>query len=374
MSPWPVTQLRRSSRRGQPCVSMARPPIAFSSRTVWAWLWPGHGAISASREFPATSISAPGSGDLRLESLSGSINVGEADGDVRADGVAGLRLTGACHGDLRFETGGTLTVESLSGDLRVSGATEVSLGRVHGDLWAEKVIGGLRLDRADGAARLDDIRGVITLRLLAGDLRASKLVGGLVATRVNGDVQLNGPFGSIEGYTVSADGDIQIHLPAEADLRLVVRAGGRIRSDVPLSPAADGLSNFSGAVGRGAGRMTLTARGDVRVAQDGAEAAATSWERRGRAGSDSFAELSGLGDRIRQQVTASLAAAGINMETGEINVGRGARPPRTPPPSERAKPSPPAASAAEQMAILKMVEDGKITPEEADTLLKALGA
>ena len=301
--------------------------------------------------------------------------MGEVDGDVRADGVAGLRLTGACHGDLRFEAGSSLTVESLSGDLRVSGATEVGLGRVHGDLWAEKLIGGLQLDRADGSARLDDIRGAVTLGALAGDLRASKPVGGLVATRVNGDVQLNGPFGSPEGYAVSADGDIQIHLPADADLRLIVRAGGRIRSDVPLSPAADGSPNFSGAVGRGAGRMTLAARGDIRVAQDGAQAAGTSWERRGRAGGDSFAELNGLGDRIRQQVTASLAAAGINMETGEVNVGRGARAPRTPPPSERAKPSPPpTASAAEQMAILKMVEDGKITPEEADTLLKALGA
>jgi membrane peptidoglycan carboxypeptidase len=67
------------------------------------------------------------------------------------------------------------------------------------------------------------------------------------------------------------------------------------------------------------------------------------------------------------------------METGEINVGRGGRGPRAPrppAPPERPKPPspPPSASAAEQMTILKMVEDGRITPEEADTLLKALGA
>ena len=196
---------------------------------------------------------------------------------------------------------------------------------------------------------------------------------------MNGDVQLHGPFDSPDGYAVSADGDIQVHLPADADLRLSVRAGGRIRSDVPLTPTTDGSLNFSGAVGRGAGRMDLAARGDVRVAQAGGPAAGPSWERRGRAGGDSFAELSGLGDRIRQQVTASLAAAGISMEPGEINMGRGAARSagsRPPVPPERPKPPspPPSASAAEQMAILKMVEDGKITPEEADTLLKALGA
>ncbi len=261
-------------------------------------------------------------GDLRLDALSGSMTVSEADGDVRADGAADLRLTGACHGDLRFEAGGALAVEGLSGNLRVSSAITVRLGRVHGDLWAEKVGDSFVLDRADGDARLDDIGGAVTLGALAGDLRASKLAGGLAAARVSGDVQLHGPFTSPEGYTVSADGDIQIHLPADADLRLSVRAGGRIRSDVPLTPAADGSPNFSGTVGRGAGRMDLAARGDVRVAQAGAQAAGTSWERRGRAGGDPFAELSGLGDRIRQQVTASLAAAGINMETGDINVGR----------------------------------------------------
>ncbi len=265
------------------------------------------------------------SGDLRLDSLAGRVTVGEANGDVRAEGVADLRLTGACHGDLRFEAGGALTLGSLSGDLRLGAATEVRLGRVHGDVWAEKVTGGLQLDRADGNARLDDIGAAVTLGALAGDLRAGKLAGGLSAARVNGDVQLYGSFDSPDGYAVSADGDIQVHLPADADLRLIVRASGRIRSDVPLTPAADGSPNFSGAVGRGAGRMDLTARGDVRVAQAGGPAAGTGWERRGRAGGDPFAELSGLGDRIRQQVTASLAAAGINMEPGEINVGRGAR-------------------------------------------------
>ena len=116
-------------------------------------------------------------GDLRLDSLSGRVTVGEANGDVRAEGVADLRLTGACHGDMRFEAGGALTVGSLSGDLRLSAATEVRLGRIHGDIWAEKVADGLRLDRADGNARLDDIGAAVTLGALAGDLRARSWAG-----------------------------------------------------------------------------------------------------------------------------------------------------------------------------------------------------
>ena len=49
-------------------------------------------------------------------------------------------------------------------------------------------------------------------------------------------------------------------------------------------------------------------------------------------------------------------------------MGRGRRSPPEPPLP------PPGASADEQMAILKMVEDGRITPEEAETLLKAMGS
>jgi hypothetical protein len=86
--------------------------------------------------------------------------------------------------------------------------------------------------------------------------------------------------------------------------------------------------------------------------------------------------------QISQRISGSgsivhMAAGG--MEAGESKSsrsGRGSRGPRPPVTPEQPKPAspPPGASAAEQMAILKMVEDGRITPEEADTLLKALGA
>jgi len=49
---------------------------------------------------------------------------------------------------------------------------------------------------------------------------------------------------------------------------------------------------------------------------------------------------------------------------------KGPRPPRPPGPE---RPRPPSATTEEQLAVLRMVEEGKITPGEADMLLKALG-
>lgn len=324
-------------------------------------------------------------GDLRLDALAGPTIIARADADIRAEAVADLRIIGACDGDLRFANGGNLAVEEVSGDVRISAAADVRLKRIHGDLWAEKLSGALTVQGADGDARLSEIAGAATLKAVSGDLRASGLTGGLAAGQVNGDAVLNGPFAAAGGYTLAADGDIHVHLPADADVRLVARAAGRIRSDISLTPTADGTPTYSATLGAGAARLELASGGDLRVTRAGAEEARGGWQGR-REKDDPFAEFANLGERIRQQVTASLASAGIDIETGELKGGKGwrgfrsPRPPTSPvPPAPPERPRPPerakvATTAEEQLSILKMVEEGRITPEEADALLKALGA
>ncbi|MGQ9489313.1 MAG: SHOCT-like domain-containing protein [Anaerolineae bacterium] len=318
-------------------------------------------------------------GDARLEDLAGQALVNRAEADLRAERVAELRIVAGCQGDVRFMDGGLFSAAVVTGDLRVVNAGRVEVDTVHGDLWAEKVAGAVAVERATGDARLSEVEGPVTLQALAGDLRGQALAGGLAAGRVNGDVLLSGPFTAGNEYTLVAEGDILLSLPADADALLAIRAGGRIRSDLSLIPAADGSPTFSATLGQGACRILLTGRGDVRITQEGAQGKSRPPRRK-----EPFAELTNLGERIRQQVAASLAAAGINLEMGERtwdwSYGRRGRsptpppePPRPPSPPERPK-TPPSATTAEQLTILKMVEEGRITPEEADRLLRALGA
>lgn len=307
-------------------------------------------------------------GDLRLTSLTGSVLVAQVDGSLRGEGLTDLRLMGGCNGDLRFEEGHSLTAELIAGDLRLHGATEARINRVRGDVWIEQVEGPVQVTRADGDARLSAIAGPVKIQALSGDLRGAALTGGLAAPHVNGDAVLHGPFGAGEEYVLSAEGDVSVHLPEDADLRLAVKAGGRIRSDAQLTPATDGLPAFTATLGSGAGRMSLSSGGDLRIDQIGVEP-------RAKAAPD---PLSNLGERIRRQVSASLATAGIDIETGEIRWSRGGRvqagKATRPPSTERTRQSAQPPSSDEQLAILKMVEDRKITPEEAEMLLKALGA
>ncbi|MDQ1301056.1 MAG: hypothetical protein QG637_977 [Chloroflexota bacterium] len=319
-------------------------------------------------------------GDLRLGGLGGTARIARVDGDLRADDVADLRLLGNCAGDLRFETSGNLEAETIAGDVRIADAGAIRLNRVHGDLWAERLDGALQAERINGDVRLNEIGGPVSVRALHGDLRAINLAGGLSAPQVQGDAILQGTVAPGANYALNAEGDISILLPAEADARLTLRAHGRIRSDVQLTPAADGAPAFSATIGQGRGRISLTSAGDIRIVQAGApagvNAAHAAADVRGPTPPE---DLRTLGDRIRQQVTASLAAAGITVEGGGWGGRhpRGSRSGRPVPPGPPMPPAPPRPSAppapAEELRILKMVESGTITAEQAEVLLKALG-
>jgi hypothetical protein len=264
-------------------------------------------------------------GGLRLSELQGIVRVAQVDADLRAQGTADLRLMGNCNGDLRFDDGEHLAAESVAGDVRISNAGEARLGRVRGDLWAERMHGALQVSRTEGDVRLTEIAGAVNLRAVSGDLRADALTGGLTASQVTGDAVLQGPYGDAGSYSLLAEGDVVLRLPSQIHARVTVQAGGRIRSDAPLTPAGDGSTTLTTTLGRGTLEINLSSGRDLRIVREGSRARAK----------------------------------------------RPSRPPKEPTPADR--PKAPGPLAAEQIAVLKLLEEGKITPDEADLLLKALG-
>jgi hypothetical protein len=269
-------------------------------------------------------------GSLRLLGLSGVVRVAQVDADLRAHGVADLRLMGNCNGDLRVDDGEHFAAESVAGDVSIHNLSDARLGRVRGDLWADKVRGALQVTRVDGDARLTEIEGAVTLKAIAADLRAYGLTGGLSAAQVNGDAVLRPPYSAANPYAVSALGDVVLHLPANADARIAMRASGRIRSDAPLTPGPNGSTSFV-TLGKGTTHISLTSGGDLRIVQGGGK------------------------EHGKTRPTPP----------------REPKPPR-PPWGERPRTA--HATTEEQIAVLKMVEQGAITPAEAEMLLKALGA
>ena len=186
------------------------------------------------------------------------------------------------------------------------------------------------------ALRSDDLRLEISG---SGDMAFPQLTAGAVSLGISGGGKMK-VSGEAESIAVRISGSGNVQTGELATQAAEVRISGS--GNVSVNPAQTLDVQISGS-------GTVKYTGQPQISQ----------------------RISGSGSIVH------VAAGG--MDTGESKTarsGRGPRGPRPPVMPEQPKPaSPPrGASDAEQMAILKMVEDGRITPEEADTLLQALSA
>jgi hypothetical protein len=187
-----------------------------------------------------------------------------------------------------------------------------------------------------GALRSDDLRLEISG---SGDMAFPLLTAGVLSLGISGGGKMK-VSGEAESIAVRISGSGNVQTGELATQTAEVRISGS--GNVSVNPAQTLDVQISGS-------GTVKYAGQPQISQ----------------------RISGSGSIVH------MAASG--MDTGASKTGRsgrgprGSRPPVTPEQPKPASP-PPGASAAEQMAILKLVEDGRITPDEADTLLQALGA
>ncbi|MGD9001462.1 MAG: hypothetical protein PVF04_02265 [Anaerolineae bacterium] len=320
-----------------------------------------------------------------------------------------LTLTIPASGSVVCPPGTTLTIKRALGNLRVERVKgSVAIGAVHGNatlgtvgpvaleealanLSARDVVGQLESQDVKGNARIRGVKALLTLREVAGNLVAEGLAGGLVAEKVRGNVRLGPPFSPGAVYRLSANGNLTVLLPPEASVRLVLRAGGRARSRIPglVLETVDGESR--GTVGAGDADLEADVKGNatVRPAEPGE-------------GVDMSAGWDELGAHIEWQVNDALARMATHLEEslGRVDsewigyrVDRATEQARrrAEQAAERARmraeqaerrwqrasgqrpaPKKQKPSDEERLRVLRMLEEGRITPEQASELLVAL--
>jgi hypothetical protein len=342
-------------------------------------------------------------GDLRLAASDGAelrLQVGEADvlslrrqaGLVEVECRAGCLVfvprgcptsVGNVAGDLRvYGLPADLEIENVGGSLNLRQAGRVSVGRVGGDLVARKLNDRLQATNVGGDAQLEDLHGDAALGEVGGDLRLRQGVGS-VAVHAGGDIWLEFSPAAGTRSTIRAGGDLRCVLPAHASVWIEVHAGGDLALPVGVEVAQhEGKTRHR--LGSGDAEILLEAGGDLRVRQMG------EGERREI---DSFVDE--IHASVRAQVEGAMASAASGMESLDSlgSLPDGAAIARQVQESLRAtgigRPAPRPASAgrgrpagrgggqpenAEQMAILDMLQTGKINSEEAELLLRALEA
>lgn len=345
-----------------------------------------------------------------------------SDARLICPGEAHLTLS-AVRGDLRVgRVRGPLTVGEVSGDATLRQVGPLDLGKISGDISIHQATGPVRIGEVFGDARLREVDDPLTVGAVRGDLYAVGLQGGATAETVGADLALRPPYTPGAVYRFQVGGKARIVIPAGASVRLTLRAGGRIRSTVPGLDLTKEQDAMVGVLGDGEAPLEITAAGHILLVPEIAEEAEWSaWtagmENIGPAIEASIAQAMATmevrlaealravdSEEIRRQVerAAERAREAIERyarqarEAAEREAERARRQAereaeRARQEAERARmqaerarrrwerasgqrpqPARPAATDEEILRVLRLVEEGKITPEQAAELIAAL--
>ncbi len=286
---------------------------------------------------------------------------------------------------------GALTVRR-AGDLAVHGAGPTTVETVSGDCVVKAIAGDLQVNRVGGDLSARDVQGQFVATAVGGDIRIGGIAG-MATASAGGDISLNLAPTPGQKCRFTAGGDISARVPETANARFSMTSrADAIRVRIPGVPNDAGKGVRQVTLGDGSAEIILTAGGDISLSSDSAG------QNVDDLGARLDAEFSRMGDLIAQrtQEAAQRMASRIEakaqraarkaermaqrvareaeqqsrgwMRHGHPFEGRHFAGPFAPPPPPGAQP----VTDEERLAVLRMVEQKKITVEQAEKLLAAL--
>jgi hypothetical protein len=281
---------------------------------------------------------------------------------------------------------GGIELKEIDGDLSIRDVDSVAIDTIHSDFSLRGAKGHLSVKSTHGDVSIREVDGNVSLESVADDL-ALRDVRGNVSANIVGDVvlYLNPLAGN--AYSVTAGDDILLVMPPKANATLTLNAD---EIDIEWKGVKnDDATNRVITLGDGSAIVMLTAGGDIRVTNQ-ADAGDTAEDFGNFAGIGM--DWSGFGERISRQVEQATRRAAKQADEAarraeethrrfeegverrvkaKMNVGVGRWNWDL---SSKGVPMPPRPQATdeERMAILKMLQEKKITAEDAEKLLSAL--
>ena len=345
-----------------------------------------------------------GRGDVVIRSITGDVSLTKVSGDLILSNLFAAKV-GHVAGDLVAKNlSGPLSVKRVDGD--------VVARNVDDDLLIELVNGDVIAQYISGSASIVEVMGDINVRSVNGDVeivsgsRDTNLrnLGGRCSVKsVAGDIRLLGGLGPYD-HSLVAGGDAVLIWPIDDPLLLEAEASS-IDNRLPLLDVDVSDGKISGRLGDGKTRLAITAGGRLILKE--AQIVSKKWDVGGdhMFDFDFVSELTNLGAKISSEVNEQVARVTAELENNfgpdfmqhmsdqfSQKAGAAAEKARKasereytrastfgPKPKKRSKPANADAggdkaggSQEAQLKILKMVEQGVISPDEANMLLKAL--
>ncbi|MFH1446292.1 MAG: hypothetical protein ABIG43_02645 [Chloroflexota bacterium] len=343
-------------------------------------------------------VTAMNSCDLELP-MDLPVFVEKAMGSVHSEGLKNAFRSVKVLGSLIVDGARSVDVEKVGGNCAIRNIEEkVNIEKTGGNLVAESIT-SLRAEKTGGSCLLKDVKGEIQISKIGGSFSGQNIAGSLDISRVSGDYTCDR---SAFGIVLKVGGDIQTKMTGELALS-DIKAGGDI--DLYLEPGTSNLSLSLGAggdisvaigdldvqvenqvyeVALGTGEIPFSAKagGDISIADE-------DWQVPEIVGDlSAYFEESGpaLNEVIHEHVRRATQLAEKRIEAAQkrlehiqakidIDFGDLGIPSILIPGMPKKASSPKAqkgASDEERLLILQMLQDKKITVEEAEALFSTL--
>lgn len=370
---------------------------------------------------PENKLNIKASEDLYIEGIDSGLLIAvvrQSDSFrfTETPGKSEIKATSDCH--LQIPSTMSVTVEKVGGDVSMTGLkSRVIIGKVGGDLVLqnlagasiESVGGDLHVHNPGGALEAVRVGGdlygsqlhAISTRAIGGDARLLK-VDGEVSLTVGGDTELELASSALPPVLLTAGGDIRIVVPKVSNGQLVLKSeGNTIEIKAAGQEGEWEIEEMALPLGDGGNQLKLTAGGDISVTDQDKfvsdfdeifNKSINDWKSFGSDLEKQIRESIGTtvknihwatrsanlaGEKARVQMEKAMRkmeSNGVNIDHTGVNVERNGKHVGitfgTPVPVKEKPKS--GLNDEERLLVLRMLQEKKITAEEADQLLSAL--
>jgi hypothetical protein len=205
-----------------------------------------------------------------------------------------------------------MTLEQVSGNLTLRSIGPVTIARVRGNLVAKNISGDLELDSMDANVTVRDVQGnFIVADEVRGNLKLDDIDGDASArARGNITVRLDPSPGNT--YAFEADGNLNCRIPTDTSAAVTIHEASKISIKLPGIASSHPEAPFSLTLGEADAKLNLSARGNVIL---GSQVGDWGFEDFDLGFTEDLEDFDKIADQINQQIEAQMEMLEHSLES-----------------------------------------------------------
>lgn len=322
------------------------------------------------------AVVAENVGNCELNNIRGNVELSRIEGNLQASNVQALQERKGIGGNAVLTSISRIEIGLVGANLTVQNAETVRTGPVGGSLEARGIAAVFQCGSVAGNCTLHDCgNAALQLSNVGGNLQIDRAgVASISSSNVGGNLTLATTFAPGSNTRLMAGGNATITLPEHANLRVYAMAGGSVVGEALGKRKSGTMLNV--VYGNGAASLSVTAGGNVRLqgsAVPNEESGGMDFAPFREFGRDFGREMGKMGRDLESAFRSPVPPMPPMSPMPPMPPMPG-RPTQGSSTSSREQPANqgPVTKTQKREAILRMVAEGRITPDEGNMLLEAL--